>query len=235
MSTQTRKISNTILALLCVIFIVFILIGLNKDISLQTNKGSEPDKNKTNIEDTVESGSSDKPIEQYQEIVDRPLFYENRQAPDSGGIFPDSAAPGNRRTSGKSDSGNFIVSGIVITGSTKVALLEFKKDRKIQKFTEGDDLDGWIIANIFPSHLELQKGEETKQLPLMVKGSPPVPAKPAEKPAPPTEPKVPVKEKTTAPAPADGPPETSNPPTGQDGPPISTYVPSGPDGPPQTP
>jgi type II secretory pathway component PulC len=66
----------------------------------------------------------------------------------------------------------FVLSAVIITDSKRMALVQMEKNKETQKLSEGDDIDGWIITNIQPYMVSLEKGARTRQLELMFKASP---------------------------------------------------------------
>ena len=64
----------------------------------------------------------------------------------------------------------YFLSAIIITNNKRIALLKSKRNKRLQKLNEGDELNGWTLTDIQPAQVSLLKGTEIKLMDLEVKG-----------------------------------------------------------------
>jgi general secretion pathway protein N len=94
------------------------------------------------------------PIQQYEEIVARPIFSETRR-PDAALL---AAAP-------QVDS-PFSLKGVVITAEVRQVWLARKGNPEIVKVMIGQSIDGWEVDAIEQEHVRLRKSGQTLVLAL---------------------------------------------------------------------
>ena len=112
------------------------------------------------------------PRSAFSEIVERPLFRENRRPYISPRPEPKS------RTEGPDISEQIRLSAVVITGSERLALIQTAGNGKLQKLRPGDSVNGWALTKIQSSSISMKKGRRTSQIAFIVTPSQPAPREP---------------------------------------------------------
>lgn len=81
------------------------------------------------------------PRSAFSEIVERPLFRENRRpyVPET------SAEPQQPRDSGPDITTQISLSAIVIDGNERIALIKRRQDKKLQQLRQGEKINGWTV------------------------------------------------------------------------------------------
>jgi len=118
------------------------------------------------------------PLSTFSSIVDRPLFTRGRRpAP------PSEAANAAAGPNGQSP---FLLSGVMIAGSRRVALLQTRTSPKTLRVEEGETVEGWKVVTIRPQTVTLKSGANTDELELpdRIGGPPPLASQPPPRPAP---------------------------------------------------
>ena len=104
-------------------------------------------------------------INAYQDIIDRPLFMENRQPYVL-------LAPKTKTNIKEMKSRQFSLSAVVITSEKNIAILQHAKSKTLQSVALGETIDGWTLTEVHEQHVVLKKGDNIKTLVLEIKGSP---------------------------------------------------------------
>lgn len=105
-------------------------------------------------------------INAYQDIIDRPLFMEDRQP------YILLAPKTNISNIKKIKSRQFSLSAIVITSDKSIAIFQYAKSKTLQHIALGETIDGWILTEVHNQYIVLKKGDNTKTLELEIRGSP---------------------------------------------------------------
>ena len=103
------------------------------------------------------------PLNTYAEVVSRPLFSPSRRPPAA-------ASSGDRPSA-------FTLIGIIISAEDRHALLAHGTPPRVERVTEGQNLDGWTVKSIEDSRVVLAQGDNeievkaadkagTRQVPL---------------------------------------------------------------------
>lgn len=95
------------------------------------------------------------PLASYAEVAERPLFSPARRKP------PEAAG---QDLLGKSSS--FVLVGIVISGSGRVALVQHGQPAEMARLGEGQAVEGWTLQSILPDRVVLQHGASEVELKL---------------------------------------------------------------------
>ena len=103
-------------------------------------------------------------INAYQEIIDRPLFMDDRQPYIS-------LAPKTKTNIKEIKSRQFSLSAVVITLDKSIAIFEYAKSKTLQPITLGEAINGWTLTEVHEQHVVLKNGDNTKILELEIKGS----------------------------------------------------------------
>lgn len=109
------------------------------------------------------------PVTAYSGIVERPLFNRTRRpAPPK----EDATAEG---ATGEVES-PFLLSGVMISGARRIALLQTRASPKTIRVEEGETVEGWKVQTIRPSLVTLVNGTNKHDLPLPIRiGAPAAP------------------------------------------------------------
>jgi hypothetical protein len=100
----------------------------------------------------------------YQDILDRPLFMEDRQ--------PYVLLVPKIETNIKGiNSSQLSLSAVVITSEKNIAILQYAKSKILQRIALGETIDGWTLTEVHDQHVVLKKGDNIKTLILEIKGS----------------------------------------------------------------
>ena len=105
----------------------------------------------------------------YPAIAEHPLFYPTRQpwtAP------PPPAAATTTAQTAPVPLANYILSGVVITNTNRVALLKSSNTAKTIALTEGRELDGWTLREIGRERLRFESGGATYEMSFPVAQKP---------------------------------------------------------------
>ncbi len=173
MNNAARKTQyvQVCLAGLCLAFVLVLIVELNWNYGQMITKTSVSQPGKKTRQTTTESiPPSPRLIGEFNEIIERPLFMSDRRPFVAANTV---AAPDKRQADRTVAQEDFMLSAVIITGEKRIALLQSKKDRKLQKLHQGDELDGWMLKEIQPSEVFLTKGSKTRRLELMIKKSNP--------------------------------------------------------------
>lgn len=117
------------------------------------------------------------PAETFSEIIERPLFMDNRRpyaAPGSTG------AEKHKRPhrTGPDILTLISLSAIVITNEKRIALIEDNRTGKLQQLHQGEMYGGWTLTDVGTNSIAMQKGPATRSIELVVKPSRTPQAKP---------------------------------------------------------
>ena len=107
------------------------------------------------------------PPKAFSEIVERPLFMENRRP-----LAPEERSRPERPAQAEPDIATQIsLSAIVIADDDRIAIIRSKQDRKLKKLRQGETFNGWTLTDVQTSHIAMQKGPDTRQIELTMKPS----------------------------------------------------------------
>ena len=97
------------------------------------------------------------PLENFSEIVDRPLFIPSRQ--------PILADDGTVAGSGVTRN-QFVLVGVVIAAEERMAVMRRRAAREVLRVVEGQQLDGWTVESITPEGVRLRHGDLIEEITL---------------------------------------------------------------------
>jgi len=95
------------------------------------------------------------PFSAYQEILERPLFFEDRRFPVSAAVEAEPPKPLRLE-----------LIGVAIVGATRTAMLQSQADGRMHNLREGDSHDGWELETVSVDNVTFSRGSESAQLPL---------------------------------------------------------------------
>lgn len=105
-------------------------------------------------------------VNEYQQMVERPLFLESRRPPPPKSEEP--PTPPSPPPPEKATPVNFKVMGILSTPEGRMALIADAKG-KYKRLKAKDSLDGWQISEIKPDRLLIEQGPFKEDLSLLKK------------------------------------------------------------------
>lgn len=116
------------------------------------------------------------PLTEFSDIVERPLFTRGRRpAPPSA---DDAGAVANA-----DGSSPFLLSGVIIAGARRVALLQTRNSPKTIRVEEGETIQGWKVVAIRPHVVTISSGSNKDELKLPDRiGAPPSSPPPRQSP-----------------------------------------------------
>lgn len=114
---------------------------------------------------TAERSFDLEPLESFDAVVERPLFSRTRRP------LPVAAAT-KSDAHGGSAGVPFLLSGILIAGSTRVAFLQPRSEPKTLRVLEGETIEGWKIEKITQRQVVVGNGEVSQELTLQDRNAP---------------------------------------------------------------
>jgi hypothetical protein len=106
------------------------------------------------------------PLSQFQAIIERPLFLQNRRPILSATTETSPIASKETRLN------QYSLTAVVIVPDKRLALLRSTTDKKIHKIEEGQDLQGWKLKEIKDDSALFQQVNESQELRLQRKTPP---------------------------------------------------------------
>lgn len=112
-----------------------------------------------------------KPIEAFDEIVERPLFQASRR--------PAPPQPGAGGTAEIRGNGQFVVAGIIVGERRRLALVIPEGEEKPVRLEVGQSVSGWTIDEIQPTRVVFRNGQTLSEVSLVDRRTGPVEEKPS--------------------------------------------------------
>lgn len=178
------------LALLCAILAVVLVVELttgNGTEDVATIPPAKPQSQNTeqNAEREAEapSGFVMPPEDTYAEVSERPLFLRSRRP-----LPPELEA--RPQTPTATSRAAFILSGVVLTGTQRMALIQTQSSPKIARVEEGQEYEGWTVEAIHPNRVVMRRGQDVSEIVLedRVRKAPPRDRRRVRKRVPPNQP-----------------------------------------------
>lgn len=134
------------------------------DADYSNSKNTEGSQGESRMEQMPDLGidTTLPPITNYEEIVQRPLFFEDRKKKNvnkSNEILTTTRQPSQ-----------FHLSAVIITLGERIAIIQNGKNKKPQKIQLGDTVGGWTLTDVRPRSVKLMRGNEVRNLELDIKG-----------------------------------------------------------------
>ena len=109
----------------------------------------------------ADPGFTMKPLDDFSEIAQRPLFIPSRRP-----LPPDTEPP--RPGPRKAERHRFTLKGVVIVGDERMAVLvnQRRRSRTVLRVVEGQQIDGWLVEAIMPDRVVLRQGETREEVAL---------------------------------------------------------------------
>ena len=95
-----------------------------------------------------------RPVEDFQVILERPIFSPSRRPPPVESV--ESPPPDSDVT--------FTLKGILVDDDVRIALFRSKRNKKAVRLRQGDELEGWTLVQIEADHVTLARGGIEKVL-----------------------------------------------------------------------
>jgi len=111
-------------------------------------------------------------ITEFDEIIERPLFTDTRRPVIHEEITANVTDPQERKSTRIIASGQYLLSAVVITKDKRIAHIQSDRIQEPQKIALGEILDGWILSDIQPRQITLERDGEVKILKLEIIPSP---------------------------------------------------------------
>lgn len=111
-----------------------------------------------NALDTGDAVYEPKPIEAFDEVVERPLFQAARR--------PAPSQPGAEGTLETSGNGQFVVAGIIVGERRRLALVIPEGEEKPVRLEVGQSVRGWTIEEIQPTRVVFRNGQTLSEVNL---------------------------------------------------------------------
>lgn len=102
-------------------------------------------------------------IENYREVVERPLFLRNRRPP-----------PEEQRGNVVQPS-SLVLIGLIIVRDGRRALIQHGEPPRLQRVTVGETIDGWNVESILADRIVVRHGDSEEELKLKPKAPPKLP------------------------------------------------------------
>jgi hypothetical protein len=96
------------------------------------------------------------PLASFEAMVERPLFSRSRRPQ------PPRNAAADARTGNA--GAPFLLSGVIVAGTTRVAFLQPRSQPKTLRVMEGETVDGWKIEKILPQRVVIGNGDAREEL-----------------------------------------------------------------------
>jgi len=106
-------------------------------------------------------------FESFAEVLERPLFFENRQLPAPP---EEAAAPEAPR-----EPLQLVLEGVAISGDSRVALLRDPRGNNLVQVAEGATHDGWTLESVESGRAVFKRGEDVTELSMEVAPGTPTP------------------------------------------------------------
>ncbi len=104
------------------------------------------------------------PVEDFSEILDRPLFSPTRRPPAQGVVSVEAPEPELQVT----------LVGVIISSEEQIAIVRLKDADRFARLSVGDSLQGWILDSIEPSRVTFRRGDLEEHIELTYDVPPPV-------------------------------------------------------------
>ncbi|MCI0400777.1 MAG: hypothetical protein L0Z68_05695 [Gammaproteobacteria bacterium] len=158
-------------------FLLAICIGLGYllweelDADYSNSKNTEGSQGEIRIEQMPDLGIDTMlpSISYFAEIVQRPLFFEDRKPY----VFVESKEnvnKSNEKLTTTRQPSQFHLSAVIITSGERIAIIQDGKNEKPQKIQLGDTVGGWTLTDVRPRSVKLMRGDEVRNLELDIKG-----------------------------------------------------------------
>jgi type II secretory pathway component PulC len=162
---RARTSINVLLFLLWLLILAVIAVQWMNPPRLDSSTGQQKTNNDSaDVEIAIKpvSSFSIAPLDEYQEIVERPLFYETRRPPS-----PEVPEVAVQEEPQEEQPLALTLIGVMVTSDAKVALVQNDDTNKVERLKLGDEIGGWEVQFIDSDNVVINKSDETKELALL--------------------------------------------------------------------
>jgi len=92
------------------------------------------------------------PLRNYAEVTARPLFSQTRRPPPEVPSGP------------PAQTSSFTLVGTILSERGRHALIEHGQPPRLERFTEGQEIDGWVIEKILPDKAVVRHGDTQEDI-----------------------------------------------------------------------
>ncbi len=174
MARKSGGIVTALLLLACLAIIgVLAYTWLNPPVLPQTNRlATSAQQNQVDISQQLTGIAAQ---EEYQEIIERPLFLSSRRPPPPEP--PKVEEP--KAVDPPEEEKTLVLQGVISVSGNETALLLVEETGVKVRLKIGEQVNDWTLQSIAPNSVTLGKGDKTvKELPLIRNRKPPPAAKP---------------------------------------------------------
>jgi len=164
---NTIKFFHVSLVAICFGLGMVLFTELNIDYS--HNRTTTSSKIDITEEITIPVVNEDFPLlSDYQEIIDRPLFMQDRQSY----VYEEPKEELNQTKAKIKTSQQLVLTAIIITPDRHVAIIQTGKNKEPLHVAIGETIGNWTLEEVHAQHIILKDGEKTEKLELEIQGSP---------------------------------------------------------------
>ena len=165
---NTIKIFHVSLVAICFGLGMVLFTELNIDYS--HNRTTTSSKIDITEEITIPVVNEDFPLlSDYQEIIDRPLFIQDRQPY----VYEElNQTKAKKKAIQIKTSQQLVLTAIIITPDRHVAIIQTGKNKEPLHVAIGETIGNWTLEEVHAQHIVLKDGEKTEKLELEIQGSP---------------------------------------------------------------
>lgn len=176
MNTQNNhmsKLLQTSLIVVCAVLVIVLLVEVNRDYSTNSDMGNASLASQPLTIQGIEASDAFVAIEAYEDIINRPLFNDDRKPYVFVAPPPEEKPVRTRERPAPASKPpqQMSLTAIVITPEKSLAILQAGNNKILQRVRLGETIDGWTLAEIQDQSVVLKQGEQTQTLELEVKGS----------------------------------------------------------------
>jgi len=150
------------LALLCAILAVVLVVELTTEDEVADVGKAPPVKLRPGEpaqEDETQYGFVMPAQHTYAEVSERPLFLRSRRP-----LPPELET--SEEPPAQTSRAAFVLSGVILTDTQRMALLQTQSSPKIARVEEGQEYEGWTVEAIHPNRVVMRRGEEVSEIVL---------------------------------------------------------------------
>lgn len=160
MMAHGEKVLMGLLGLGCVVAASMLLIRWLNPPSLESSIPTVKQASLREFDVSPERPFQAPPLEDYSEIVERPLFLAERRPPEEQ--QPDILA-----SEAPAESEDLLLLGVVLTPEATMALVQIDEGRQVERVRVGGKINGWQLQSVQPDRVILQSGGRKLDLPLL--------------------------------------------------------------------
>ncbi len=169
-----RNPLNIIISIMLLLMITSLIYFLRNEFisieQLKIKQNKEPVAISTNsTEIATENNRIIPELSEYDEIVKRPLFNDDRLP--FVYVAPEKTESKKKRTSAKKPVEQYRLNAVVITPDKQIAIIQTSKKRELLRVAIGESIDNWTLSEVTDHAVQLKNGNEIKTLELEIKAS----------------------------------------------------------------